>query len=272
MDSVPNLKIMKLRAFSIIAALAIYASAFGERKAAQISYDTPDRCFAKISYPDDSISHPVVVWFHGGGLTGGKAKIPAELKDTEYVIVSAEYQLLPDVEIDTCIDNAAKAITWVFNNIEQYGGDPSKIFIAGHSAGGYLASMVGLDKSRLAKYDIDADNIAGIIPFSGQAITHYEWRKIDKGFSPLKPTIDEHAPLYYVRPDAPPYIIISGDRELELYGRYEENAYLWRMLKLVGHPYVEIYELDGYNHGQMVHPGFHILKNNIKKILENNEK
>lgn len=259
---------MKLRALTLfVLAIAICSFARAERKNAQISYDKPERCFAKISYPDDSLSHPVVIWFHGGGLTKGKAKIPSELKDTEYVIVSPEYRLLPDVKIDSCIDDAAKAIAWAFNNIHKYGGDKSKIFVAGHSAGGYLASMVGFDKSRLAKYNIDADSIAGIIPFSGQAITHYEWRKIDKGMSPLQPLIDENAPIYHIRPDAPPYIIISGDRELELYGRYEENAYLWRMLKLIGHPYVQIYELDGHNHSQMVHPAFHILKTQITKIL-----
>ncbi len=260
---------MKIRlTFFLLSAIFLFSSLSAERKTVKIAYGTPERCFAKISYPDDSLSHPVVVWFHGGGLTKGKAKIPSELLDTDYVIVSAEYRLLPKVKIDTCIDDAARAISWVFNNITQYGGDPSKIFISGHSAGGYLASMVGLDKSRLAIYNIDADSIRGIIPFSGQAITHYEWRKIDKGLSPLQATIDEHAPLYYVRPDAPPYIIITGDRELELYGRYEENAYLWRMLKLIGHPYVEIYELDGHNHSEMVHPAYHILKTQIKKILE----
>lgn len=257
--------------FYILGALFLLCSAFGnaERKSTQINYSQPERCFAKISYMEDSVAKPVVVWFHGGGLTRGKAKIPKELIDTDYVIVSPEYRLLPTVEIDSCIDDAAKAVAWVFDNIKDYGGDPSKVFVSGHSAGGYLASMIGFDKSRLAKYNIDADSIAGLIPFSGQAITHYEWRKIHNGMSPLQPTIDQWAPLYHIRKDAPPYIIVSGDRNLELYGRYEENAYLWRMLKLIGHPYVEIYELDGYDHSQMVHPGFHILKTHVKKIFNN---
>ncbi|MDE6403128.1 MAG: alpha/beta hydrolase, partial [Muribaculaceae bacterium] len=69
------------------------------------------------------------------------------------------------------------------------------------------------------------------------------------------------------RPDCPPYVIITGDSELELFGRYEENAYMWRMMKLVGHPEVYIYKLDGYNHGDMAAPAFHILKNHIKDIL-----
>ncbi len=61
-------------------------------------------------------------------------------------------------------------------------------------------------------------------------------------------------------------VIISADREQELYGRYEETAYFWRMLKLVGHPDVTIYELDGYNHSDMAVPAHAILKKNIQRI------
>jgi len=47
--------------------------------------------------------------------------------------------------------------------------------------------------------------------------------------------VDDLAPLYHVRKDAPPLLLITGDRELEMLGRYKENAYLWRMMKVVGH-------------------------------------
>jgi acetyl esterase/lipase len=66
------------------------------------------------------------------------------------------------------VDDAAAAAAWVMKNIERYGGDPNKIYLAGHSAGGYLVSMIGLDKRRLAKYDVDVDKFAALIPFSGR--------------------------------------------------------------------------------------------------------
>ncbi|MBQ0022250.1 MAG: hypothetical protein KBT29_03315 [Prevotellaceae bacterium] len=78
-------------------------------------------------------------------------------------------------------------------------------------------------------------------------------------------TIDKYAPLTFVRADAPPMVIISGDRELELYGRYEEQAYFWRMLKLTGHNKVFLYGIQGFDHGAMPNPAFHILKEYIKK-------
>jgi hypothetical protein len=125
--------------------------------------------------------------------------------------------------------------------------------------------MIGLNKKYLAKYGIDADDVAALIPCSGQVITHYNIRKL-QNIQPLQATIDEYAPLTFIRKDAPPIVIISADRELELYGRYEEQAYFWRMLKLVGHPDVTLYEMQGYNHGDMPHPAYHILKETIKRI------
>lgn len=232
-----------------------------------------ERCKLDVYYPEEGIADaPVVVWFHGGGLMGGSKFIPNELKSQGFVVIGVNYRLLPNVAIDACNDDAAAAVAWAFRNAHLYNGSPRKIFVSGHSAGGYLTSMIGLDKTWLAKYGIDADSIAGLIPFSGQAVTHFNHRKM-QGIPELQPTIDATAPIYHVRAGAcPPYIIITGDRNLELYGRYEENAYLWRMLTLAGHPDTALYELDGYNHGDMAAPAFHILKNEMRRILSQGRK
>lgn len=225
-----------------------------------------ERCRLDVYHSPKFKDKPVVVWFHGGGLTGGEKFIPEELKNDSLVVVAVNYRLLPKATIDNTIDDAAAAVSWTFKNIEDFGGDPKKIFVAGHSAGGYLTSMIGLDKKWLGKYNIDPDSIAGLIPYSGQVLTHFAVRE-QRGISPLQPYIDEYAPMFFARKDCPPYIIISADRNEELFGRYEENAYMWRLMKLLGHPYVFIYELDGYNHGDMAVPAHHILKNHIRKIL-----
>ena len=221
-----------------------------------------------VYYPTDQKDAPVVVWFHGGGIEGGNKYIDRELMNSGLTVVAANYRLLPKASIDEILDDVAAAVAWPFNNAEQYNGSRRKIFVAGHSAGGYLLDLIGLDKRWLAKYGIDADSIAGLVPFSGQVVTHYNLRK-QKNIGPLQATIDEYAPLTYVRKDAPPFVIISADRELELYGRYEEQAYFWRMLKLTGHPDVTLYEMQGYNHGDMPHPAYHILKEQIKRLTKN---
>ncbi len=224
-----------------------------------------ERCKLDVYYPADRNDAPVVVWFHGGGIEGGSKHIDQELKNSGLVVVAANYRLLPKAKIDDILDDAAAAVAWTYRNIEKYGGSHRKIFVAGHSAGGYLLDMIGLDKKWLAKYGVDADSLAALVPFSGQCITHYNIRK-QQGIGPLQPTIDQYAPLTYVRPDAPPIVIISGDRELELYGRYEEQAYFWRMLKLVGHKAVTLYEMQGYDHGALPQPAYKILKDHIRRL------
>lgn len=92
------------------------------------------------------------------------------------------------------------------------------------------------------------------------------------GIDNLQPTVDEFAPLFHVRKDAPPLVLITGDRELELFGRYEENAYMWRMMKLVGHKETYLYEIGGHGHGPMGDPAFYILKQHVKRILGEPEK
>ena len=170
------------------------------------------------------------------------------------------------VTVKEILDDAAEAVAWVFRHIADYGGDTRKIVVSGHSAGGYISMMLCLDKHWLASHGIDADNVMMYVPFSGQAITHYNVRKM-QGIPPLQATIDEYAPLYWVRGDCPPLVLICGDRELELYGRYDENQYLARMMKLAGHQQTYLYEIDGHGHGGMVAPGFHILETHLKQML-----
>jgi acetyl esterase/lipase len=222
------------------------------------------RCRLDIYYPADKPNFTTVVWFHGGGLKSGEKSIPDELTEQGIGVVAVNYRLYPKVKCPVYIEDAAAAVGWVFKNIQSYGGDPNKIFISGHSAGGYLASMVGMDKRWLAKYGIDADKIAGIIPFSGHTITHMTIRE-ERKISDKQPLIDEFAPIYYVRPDAPPLILITGDRNMELLGRYEENAYMFRMMKVSGHQKTELYEIQGHDHGQMLKPALTILLNQLKK-------
>ena len=221
------------------------------------AYDD-EMCVLDFHYPTKIKNFPTVVWFHGGGLTGGKRTLPDELQDQDIAIVTVDYRLSPKVKVTDCIDDAAAAVAWAFENVAAYGGDPRKIFVSGHSAGGYLTSMLGLDKRWLANHGVDADKIAGLIPYSGHAITHFTVRK-EMGIDGKQPLIDEMAPLFHVRKDAPLLLLITGDRELEMLGRYEENAYLWRMMKVVGHDATTLYELDGFNHGQMAVPAHPLL-------------
>ncbi len=224
-----------------------------------------ERCRLDIYYPENKADFSTVVWFHGGGLKVGNKFIPETLKESGFAIVAVNYRFYPKIKSPAYIEDAAAAASWVFENIEKYGGDPGKIFVSGHSAGGYLASMIGLDKSYLKVYDIDANAIAALLPFSGHTITHFTVRE-ERGIDGTQVVVDEMAPIHHIRKDAPPLILITGDRELEMLGRYEENAYMYRMMKVIGHENTVLYELDGFNHGQMAKPAFYILREYIMKF------
>lgn len=225
-----------------------------------------ERCVLDIYYPKNITGFATIVWFHGGALTAGSKELPEALKEKGFCIVGVNYRLSPRVNAPKYIEDAAAAVAWVFNNINKYGGDSTLVFVSGHSAGGYLAAMVGLDKKWLKAYDIDANKIAGLIPLSGQTITHFTIRK-ERGIKDTQPIVDDLAPLYYVRADAPPLLLITGDRELEMLGRYEENAYLMRMMKVAGHKETKLLELGGYGHG-MTEPGFPLLINEVRRIVK----
>lgn len=226
-----------------------------------------EMCVFDFYYPSNTKDFPTIVWFHGGGLVAGQRGIPDYLKNKGVAVIGVGYRLSPKVKAVECIKDAAAATAWAFQNIEQYGGNTSLIFVAGMSAGGYLTYMIGLDKKYLATHAVNANKIAGLIPFSGHAITHFTVRK-EMGIAGEQPIIDEMAPLYHVRPDAPPLLIITGDRELEMLGRYEESAYMMRMMKVAGHERVRIYELDGSNHGQMKYAALPLLYREVLALTK----
>ncbi|MBB3209146.1 acetyl esterase/lipase [Rhodopirellula rubra] len=236
------------------------------RSGDDLSDTMKERCRLDVYYPTNKTDYATVVWFHGGGLTGGSKFIPDGLKNQGIAVVAANYRLSPAVQSPTYVEDAAAAVAWTIKNIESRGGSRHRVFVAGHSAGGYLTSMVGLDRKYLAAHDLNADDIAGLIPYSGHTITHFTVRK-EQGIDGKQPIIDEMAPLYHVRPDAPPILLITGDREMEMLGRYEENAYLWRMLKVAGDEDVELFELDGFDHGQMANPAHALTIKFVRQIV-----
>ncbi|MEI7699127.1 MAG: alpha/beta hydrolase [Planctomycetia bacterium] len=230
-----------------------------------------DRCRLDLCLPTDQRDFATIIWFHGGGLTKGQRSIPKELRGKGFAIAAAGYRLSPDVKAPVYIEDAAAAVAWVLRHIEGYGGSPRKVIVSGHSAGGYLTLMIGLDKRWLQKHAFNPDDLAGLAPFSGQAMTHFTIRA-ERGIADTRPIIDDLAPLYHVRADAPPLLLVTGDRNQELLGRYEENAYLWRMFQEVKHPDVQLFELQGFNHGQMAQPAFPLLERFVARVTDRQEK
>ena len=223
-----------------------------------------DRCKLDVYYPTDRQGFKTLVWFHGGGLEGGNKEIPNELRRAGFAIVAPSYSLFPKGKCPEYIEDAAAAVAWTFKNIEKFGGDPTQIYVAGHSAGGYLTLMLALDKSYLARHGVDADAVKAYYPVSGQTATHYTIRK-ERGIDQRLPIVDEFAPLNKARILNTELVLITGERKLEMMARYEENLYLKSILEGVGNKEITIHEMSGFDHGSVLVPACDLIKRYIKR-------
>jgi acetyl esterase/lipase len=121
--------------------------------------------------PKNAKSLPVVFWIHGGGWqTGDKTDVqikPQAFKDKGFVFVSTNYRLLPGVDMATLVRDVAKSIRWVHDHIAEYGGDPKRLLIMGHSAGAQLAALVCTDDRYLKAEGLSLAITKGCVPVDG---------------------------------------------------------------------------------------------------------
>jgi arylformamidase len=138
-----------------------------------IPYAEPaqDRQVLDVYSPRDAKDLPVVFWIHGGGwVTGDKTSVqikPKAFMDKGFVFVSTGYRLLPNVDMATIVRDIARSIRWVHDHIAEYGGDPERLFIMGHSAGAQLAALVCTDDRYLKAEGLSLAIIKGCVPVDG---------------------------------------------------------------------------------------------------------
>ena len=265
-----------IAALFLIAALSASAQPHPQDKGynyiQNVSYTSADesdayrkeRCVLDIYYPETDKGFATLVWFHGGGLEGGNKELLEGFRRQGFAVVSVNYRLFPKCKCPDYIDDAAMALAWTFDNIEKYGGNKEQIYVSGHSAGGYLTLMLVLAKESGAKYGLDVDKIAKAYPVSGQTVTHYTIRK-ERGLPDGIPVIDEYAPMTHAARGGAPMILISGDRNLEMLARWEENAHLQSLLVNFKHDSV-LYEMQGFNHVSVLAPAVALITSDIKRL------
>ncbi len=121
--------------------------------------------------PRDAKNLPIVFWIHGGGWQAGdKGSVqskPQAFVDKQFVFVSTNYRLLPDVDMATIVGDIAKSLHWVHEHIAEHGGDPRRVFVMGHSAGAQLAALVCIDERYLKAEGLSLDMIRGCVPVDG---------------------------------------------------------------------------------------------------------
>ena len=161
------------RGLLMLTALALLTEARAQDVKRDIPYAAPahERQVLDVYSPVHAKNLPVVFWIHGGGWqTGDKTSVqikPQAFMDRGFVFVSTNYRLLPHVDMGTIVRDVAKSIHWVHDHIAEYGGDPERLFIMGHSAGAQLAALVCTDDRYLKAEGLPMAIIKGCVPVDG---------------------------------------------------------------------------------------------------------
>jgi len=186
------------------------------KRHANIAYGADPRQRLDVYVPESASlePRPVVVFWHGGRWRyGDKADyrfVGAALAESGYVAVVANYRNYPQVKMPGFLGDAAQAALWSAAHAKEYGGDPKRLYLMGHSAGAHLAAMVTLDPRYFAAAGQAAPPIAGVIGLSGP----YDFlplleADVQDMFGP-PPIYPESQPINFVRGDAPPMLLVHG--------------------------------------------------------------
>jgi acetyl esterase/lipase len=222
-----------------------------------------------LTLPKEKKCRPLIIFFHGGGMTGGGRECPDALFSGEYAVVEPRYRISPAVTAPAHMEDAARAIAWCFEHAGEYGFDRSKIFVGGMSAGAYLAAITVMNPAFLAPYGLSYKDLAGLLLISGQMTTHFRVKAdLGRNNGPYNPLVDEYAPFSFLSTDLPPMLLVSGDPALDIPARPEENAFFAASLKAMGHPFVRCFSLQGHGHVPAFHSCNHLVKLFLKDILE----
>ncbi|MBU0723499.1 MAG: alpha/beta hydrolase [Alphaproteobacteria bacterium] len=188
---------------------------------ADIAYGPDPRHRLDVHRPAGDALHPVVVFFYGGGWKNGARgdyKFVAEaLVKRGYVVVIPDYRVYPAVRFPVFIEDGAKAVRWVHENIRQHGGDPERLYLGGHSAGAHLGAMLALDRHYLQAEGLETTDIKGFFGLAGPyALDPTEYRSTRDIFATAK-TRAETQPVEFVTDKAPPMLLLHGTGDGTVY-------------------------------------------------------
>ena len=158
---------------------------------------------------------PVIVWLYGGGWYSGAREdygfAGRAFAKQGFIVVIPDYRLVPEGHWPDFLEDSAAAVAWTDAHIANYGGDPDRIALSGHSAGAYNAVMLALDPQWMKSAGNDVSVIRGVAALAGP----YDFVPFEKGgradvaMGDIRP-IERTQPIAFVRADAPPLWLGHG--------------------------------------------------------------
>ena len=161
-----------------------------------------------------SATHPVLIFFYGGSWKSGDRDLYRFIGEAftrlGYVVVVPDYRLYPDVRFPAFVEDAARVVGWVYEHEPEFGGDPDRLILAGHSAGAHIAMLVLFDPRYLAAEDVPVSAIRGGVGLAGPyALDPLKYASIRPVFADLDDP-DAARPVAFASADAPPLLLLHG--------------------------------------------------------------
>ncbi len=192
---------------------------YGADKQHRLDVYVPDRA------PGDP--RPLIVFWHGGRWSFGDKNdyrfVGAALAELGYVAVLPDYRHYDQVKLPGFMDDAARAALWAVAHGAEFGADPHRLYLMGHSAGAHMAALVTLDPRYFAAAGQSVPRVAGVIGLSGP----YDFLPllepdVQDMFGP-PPLYPESQPINFVRADAPPMLLLHGLKDDTVWPKNSRN-------------------------------------------------
>ncbi|VVM95974.1 hypothetical protein PS684_01134 [Pseudomonas fluorescens] len=187
---------------------------------------------------------PVVVFFYGGSWNSGSRDdytfVGEALASRGIVAVVADYRLYPQVRYPLFLEDSARAVAWTRMHIREFSGNAQRMYLMGHSSGGYNAAMLALDANLLGAVGMSPKDLRGWIGLAGP----YDFLPIENPdvrpvfFWPLSPP--QSQPINHVSRGAPPALLIAASRD-DLVDPARNTAGLARKMREVGVSVQDLY-------------------------------
>jgi acetyl esterase/lipase len=204
------------------------ASKAGVAVQSDIVFDAEHHLALDVYRPTNASHAPVVVFFFGGSWKSGKrewyAWVGKTLAQRGMVVVIPDYRLWPAVKLDGFMQDGARAVAWAHAHAGDYGGDPDKLFVMGHSAGAHIGALLATDAHWLAAVGMRPRQLAGFIGLAGP----YDFLPLkDADYIDMFGTTHEEQlrsqPVHFVDGDEPPMLLMQGTTDKIVWPRNAES-------------------------------------------------
>ena len=221
---------------------------------ASVEFDAPHALWLDVHRPKDGNGKAaVIVFFYGGSWRNGTRQdyrfVGQSFAKAGYLAIIPDYRKAPQVAFPAFIEDSARAVAWTKRHAAEYGGDPSRIFLMGHSSGAHMAAMLGTDARFLHAVGMRPRDVNGIVGLAGP----YDFLPI------ADPAIRQvfgaesgwpaSQPVNFVDGDEPPFLLLQGTADKVVWPRNAER--LADKLRAAHEP-VEVDMIDGASHAGLL--------------------